>query len=541
MASATRDAEEECLVSYHTANDVGGEGLVVQEGHETQEELRQQAMAIYVQDLVKIKGLFRFHPLDGDQEEELKHQEKKWKSLLGNLFEVPFDGRCLLGFQKRALLTFVVRNGDYNGEFEDRKLFQFQDDVLLYIYAHLSNELHNITTQWKELAEYFDQIFTEKDAIFDQVFHDSLLTDDESFSRSKNYFWAITTLQRLIDSIALSMKQLSSLVDMQAPDVFEQQHKEMFGIKRSELQAHYRWEKIEAIFKDKHKEIMDLREGLFNAGGVMESRASRQLGENIQLLTFVSIMFLPLSFCMSVWSVNNNLFSLESLWITAAAIAISTYVLAFNINIITKRSKTLCRRASRRIINSMKSDPDETWNKRANIFEKFTKPQETEIKPSNWRLVHYICKRHLSLSVLVKRVRDFDWSIVTAKLRRGQAEELPIVEPPFPTLVPDPQTQTPSVHSLEAGPQSTVVNTSPPTLPNTVRFEQLPPNPRLGRVVTEPLVPILQILTPSEGSIPRRRSFSDQAQVRGADQGSILHTQTRKSGVDSAGRRWAEV
>ena len=36
---------------------------------------------------------------------------------------------------------------------------------------------------------------------------------------------------------------------------------------------------------------------LFNASAVIESRASTRLGENVKLLTFVSIFFLPLSFC----------------------------------------------------------------------------------------------------------------------------------------------------------------------------------------------------------------------------------------------------
>ena len=35
---------------------------------------------------------------------------------------------------------------------------------------------------------------------------------------------------------------------------------------------------------------------LFNASAVIESRASTRLGENVKLLTFVSIFFLPLAF-----------------------------------------------------------------------------------------------------------------------------------------------------------------------------------------------------------------------------------------------------
>ena len=38
------------------------------------------------------------------------------------------------------------------------------------------------------------------------------------------------------------------------------------------------------------------KQQLFNASAVIESRASTRLGENVKLLTFVSIFFLPLAF-----------------------------------------------------------------------------------------------------------------------------------------------------------------------------------------------------------------------------------------------------
>jgi Mg2+ and Co2+ transporter CorA len=50
---------------------------------------------------------------------------------------------------------------------------------------------------------------------------------------------------------------------------------------------------------------------------VIESRAATRLGENVKLLTFISIFYLPLAFCAGLWSINN---------VTAEPILSSRYV-----------------------------------------------------------------------------------------------------------------------------------------------------------------------------------------------------------------------
>jgi len=70
-------------------------------------------------------------------------------------------------------------------------------------------------------------------------------------------------------------------------------------------------EKLKVVrvrFQRHHKNVTDLRDGLFNASAVMGSRASTRLGENVKLLKFVSIFFLPLAFCTSLWSMSDNIF-----------------------------------------------------------------------------------------------------------------------------------------------------------------------------------------------------------------------------------------
>lgn len=44
-------------------------------------------------------------------------------------------------------------------------------------------------------------------------------------------------------------------------------------------------------------ESLTLYQKLFNASAVVESRLSTRLGQNVKLLTYVSIFYLPLAFC----------------------------------------------------------------------------------------------------------------------------------------------------------------------------------------------------------------------------------------------------
>lgn len=59
---------------------------------------------------------------------------------------------------------------------------------------------------------------------------------------------------------------------------------------------------------------------------------STKLGENIKLLTFVSIFFLPLSFCTSLWSVSDDIFPLSAFVVTMPILAICTYIISLNLD-----------------------------------------------------------------------------------------------------------------------------------------------------------------------------------------------------------------
>jgi hypothetical protein len=72
---------------------------------------------------------------------------------------------------------------------------------------------------------------------------------------------------------------------------------------------------------------------------------STKLGENIKLLTFVSIFFLPLSFCTSLWSVSDDVFPLSAFVVTMPVMAIVTYVVSLNLDAVPMFWRKVRRKA----------------------------------------------------------------------------------------------------------------------------------------------------------------------------------------------------
>ena len=213
--------------------------------------------------------------------------------------------------------------------------------------------LRTVLDKWEELAEYFDEMLCEKRALFHPAFHDTLLTDDVALSRSKKYFWAIEFLKELEKSVQDNIRQVDRLSRLlrTTPPPEGRQQRDFEARLRKQESALTKLEALRVRFTQKREEAVALRDGLFNASAVMESRMSTKLGENIKLLTFVSIFFLPLSFCtvsfgialcvgvnadgrQSLWSVNDDIFSLSALAATMPVLSVLTYVIALRLDVV---------------------------------------------------------------------------------------------------------------------------------------------------------------------------------------------------------------
>ncbi|KFY25266.1 hypothetical protein V493_04728 [Pseudogymnoascus sp. VKM F-4281 (FW-2241)] len=252
-----------------------------------------------------------------------------------------------------------------------------------------------------------------------------LLYDDGTFRRSRFYFWAIGCLSAFTQSVAETLWELTTFREMVHNDQQRRQHPDDICIAEMEAfdEAYKSLEIIHSQLVLKRDELKVLRDGLFSASGVMESRQSRILGENVQLLAFVTIFFLPLAFSASLWSipgVNDKYPGIMIPGAFAAIIGFITYFIVFNLNLLISGLRRLFAAPRRSLLAKMmkehdtnddskdnsegestgksensedrkdKSDGKRTkdWPTRAKAFEVFPR-QEEGPRSSNWVLLFY--------------------------------------------------------------------------------------------------------------------------------------------------------
>jgi hypothetical protein len=181
--------------------------------------------------------------------------------------------------------------------------------------------ISRLLTDWTGVSDYIEIFVASEFTFLNEEQHDSLLFDDDTFSRSRQYSWVITSIGEFIPIIDNTMKHYSDVeswvIASRSPD--EDQN-------RDEVKSRKYREQLYAIrerFNNQKGRAEALRDGvslcwnrefgllltvfkLFNASAVVESRLSTRLAQNVKLLTYVSIFYLPLAFCAVGLLVNTK-------------------------------------------------------------------------------------------------------------------------------------------------------------------------------------------------------------------------------------------
>ncbi|KUI72400.1 hypothetical protein VM1G_08006 [Cytospora mali] len=182
--------------------------------------------------------------------------------------------------------------------------------------------------------------------MFDPKLRDKLLFEDADFTFSRRYFWAYNSLGVVNDGMK---SMISAYTDTFTPDFWAGRHQTLWphpdpdgpegrhylaqmDVLRQELE--HAVEDLKAVVKANEQvrqEIVSLREQLFSGSSVKESRRAIEQGDNIKILTGVSMLFLPLTFVTSVFGITEFTFSAND-WrfpVTMVAVCVPFFLLIF--------------------------------------------------------------------------------------------------------------------------------------------------------------------------------------------------------------------
>ncbi|KAH8904541.1 hypothetical protein BR93DRAFT_883002 [Coniochaeta sp. PMI_546] len=223
----------------------------------------------------------------------------------------PFAPWHLLSVQCFPDNAHSLRSDDLNKQFVSGP-YAFLDT--------LAAEYRDAVKRYATLNEMITKLITPpSEFMFDVKLRDKLLFEDANFTYSRRYFWAYNTLGVINDGIK-SMR--AAYFDAFKDDFWQGRNRTVWPYPYQDsagktayvkLMATVRHDLEKAVLEldTMHKknertrnEIFSLREQLFSGSSVRESRRAIEQGDNIKILTGVSMLFLPLTFVTSVFGIT---------------------------------------------------------------------------------------------------------------------------------------------------------------------------------------------------------------------------------------------
>ncbi|KAH6848051.1 hypothetical protein B0I37DRAFT_376523 [Chaetomium sp. MPI-CAGE-AT-0009] len=291
----------------------------------------------------------------------------------------------------------------------------------MYVLGFIKHGLEMAADAWEDLRAHFNVILDDQHTMLDPRAHDELLFDDDTFSRSRLYFWAMDSLEMFITQIKDTISEWEDF--WAAREAMIRTFEEVYSERCHELgpdheyfhepsNAHLgrirdqisRLRDYQVQFEAFRAKTDALRGGLFNASSVIESRAATRLGENVKLLTYVSIFYLPLAFCAALWSINEG-YDVVGFAVTSALVAIGTYVVVGNLESLTLGVRSVYGTVKQPIVDRMGQDPNQPWAVRSDRFNSF-QPRRVKVKPSEWYIPLFWGLELLRALRIVKKPRE---------------------------------------------------------------------------------------------------------------------------------------
>ncbi|AEO66502.1 uncharacterized protein THITE_2154552 [Thermothielavioides terrestris NRRL 8126] len=247
--------------------------------------------------------------------------------------------------------------------------------------CYVAMALGAVLTRWRDVLMAFDALAgSSGDVLRRQDQLQDILFDDDAFSTSKRYFWMLNFINEAIKLLDDSMQQCSHyrkwfVTPYQNGSRTRREYwdcKSQEVLSRAGKQVEEACEEFKLLrqeFQERLDRITVLRDGL---------------GENVKLLTFVSIFFLPLGLCVAIWSINEN-YSRANLILVTAIVAAATYAVTFNLNNLVGGLRGVLAPRRRALLEQMERDPE--WRTLGLRFKAFQRSETGTRRPSEWLIV----------------------------------------------------------------------------------------------------------------------------------------------------------
>ncbi|KAF1984063.1 hypothetical protein K402DRAFT_359858 [Aulographum hederae CBS 113979] len=329
-------------MEYYT---VLGEGCVPQRWQRFDSTGRLEATHIPITRCGSVVAL----SLEGPPMGKVRNKDRRIQKKYGYVYD-PFSPWRVLSMQ-----AYPDWNSSIDSHDNIKHYVNGPEAFLVTVRAELKDAAKRLLEVYRAIS---DLVEPPPDFIFNLSTRDKLLFEDVNFTYSRRYFWAGQTLGIMNQDIRDMIETYESVFKDSVWDgtnkiiwpgsgdgstSSRQAHwNRRLGLLRSGIEDEIgKLKTVEALNEKKMKIIKGLHENLFNGTSVHESRRSIEQaeitvaqGNNIKLLTLVTIFFLPLTFVTSVFGMTNmppndnfNHFAY-----TLVAICIPTYILIGSLN-----------------------------------------------------------------------------------------------------------------------------------------------------------------------------------------------------------------
>ncbi|KKZ64020.1 hypothetical protein EMCG_01681 [[Emmonsia] crescens] len=269
---------------------------------------------------------------------------------------------------------------------------QSPGQLLLY---WIAVALSHAGSRWENAIDSLDaEIKAPSDVVFMEDRSD-LMADDPQFSLSKTYFWALQTYKLFERTLEQTITTWETFKTYSLPKIQDGRiSPESWDVSVNSIDQAVELlkPKMDRI-KRGIQDVRDLREGLQSTAAVFDSRTAVRQGENIRLLTYITLLFLPLSFGTGIFSmqfIEPSSRTINAFAITLPVITIVSALLIFNLNTLTVAFDSAVRKVTLGLQRRMKLHHRREWKHRALALHQDDISTEPPVRKASKESSHWV-------------------------------------------------------------------------------------------------------------------------------------------------------